>query len=115
MSGRAEGVGFVEAKSFAAPEGSAERVCQSSGGVSIPHTLPGSSRANPRTQNFANSPGQKQFTTRAVTLRSQVDLPTGLRPQLSVEEQTGQRTPVGLQGLAHTVRKTSELHPASSA
>lgn len=41
---------------------------QSSGGDSIPHTLPGLSSINPRNQNFSNSPSGMQFTTRAVTL-----------------------------------------------
>jgi hypothetical protein len=41
---------------------------QSSGGVWMPHTLPGSSSANPSSQSFAYSPIEMQFTTRAVTL-----------------------------------------------
>jgi hypothetical protein len=41
---------------------------QSSGGVSIPQTLPGSSSPNPRNHRFSYSPTQMQFTTFAVTL-----------------------------------------------
>ena len=43
-------------------------VCQSAGGDSIPHTLPGSSKVRPRIQNFSYFSGLIQFTTRAVTL-----------------------------------------------
>jgi hypothetical protein len=43
--------------------------CQSVGGDSIPHTLPGSSKVRPRIQNFSYFPGLIQFTTRATTLR----------------------------------------------
>ena len=43
-------------------------LCQSSGGDSIPHTLPGSSSMSPRIQNFLYSPTGIQFTTRAMTL-----------------------------------------------
>ncbi len=41
--------------------------CQSAGGDSIPHTLPGSSKVRPRIQNFAYFSGLIQFTTRAKT------------------------------------------------
>lgn len=44
-------------------------VYQSSGGFAIPQTLPGSSSASPRSQNFSYSPSEMQFTTPAVTLR----------------------------------------------
>ena len=40
---------------------------QSSGGDWMPHTLPGSSSANPSSQSFSYCPKEIQFTTRAVT------------------------------------------------
>lgn len=43
---------------------------QSSGGFSTPHTLPGSSSANPSSQSFSYSPIEMQFTTRAVNIGS---------------------------------------------
>jgi len=51
----------------------ADRPCgsygaQSSGGVWTPHTLPGSSSANPSNHCFSYSPIKMQFSTRAVTL-----------------------------------------------
>ena len=41
---------------------------QSSGGAWMPHTLPGSSSANPSSQSFVYSPSEMQFTTRAAML-----------------------------------------------
>ena len=38
------------------------------GGIWMPHTLPGSSSANPSNHCFSYSPIKMQFTTRAVTL-----------------------------------------------
>ena len=43
---------------------------QSSGGISIPHTLPGSSRASPKSQNCLQSSIWMQFTTRALAPRA---------------------------------------------
>jgi len=40
---------------------------QSSGGDWMPHTLPGSSSANPNSHSFSYCPIEMQFTTRAVT------------------------------------------------
>ena len=34
----------------------------------MPHTLPGSSSANPSSETFSYSPSEIEFTTRAVTL-----------------------------------------------
>jgi hypothetical protein len=45
----------------------------------MPHTFPGSSSANPNSQDFSYCPIEMQFTTRAVTL-----VPAGRPPKRSV-------------------------------
>ena len=87
---------------------------QSSGGVWILHTLPGSSSTLTSRKNYSCSPSEMQFTTRAVRLFVE-SAPTELRPCLQPTTEP-RCTSLGVyqdyQGMA---RRTHEQDPGASA
>jgi hypothetical protein len=74
----------------------------------MPHTLAGSSSANPSSQNFSIA---MQFTTRAETLVLVGRPPTAEQSQFPGDARTVQHIPGGSPELSGMAPRTDELHP----